>query len=215
MMKQTIVFFSLLLYVSAFCQINTEEIKKKVLENPKTYYYDYLEIFKMEPAKLTQQELNQMYYGSRFIESEYQMRDYNQDYEKIWKLAKLGMSKNKALKIVEDAQTKYNKNPLLKGVALELSYIYKALGNKEKSDLYYSQNDLIDQTIENSGTGKSEDSPICVIRAGDMISKISSLPRASKPSDFKQKMTDLADGSILTTYSVGDSKIYIKLVGGF
>ncbi|MFC4165120.1 DUF4919 domain-containing protein [Epilithonimonas zeae] len=215
MMKQIIAFFSLLLYVSAFCQINTEEIKKKVLENPKTYYYDYLEIFKMEPAKLTQQELNQMYYGSRFIESEYQMRDYNQDYEKIWKLAKLGMSKNKALKIVEDAQTKYNKNPLLKGVALELSYIYKALGNKEKSDLYYLQNDLIDQTIENSGTGKSEDSPICVILAGDMISKISSLPRSSSPSDFKQEMTDLADGSILTTYSVGDSKIYIKLVGGF
>jgi len=214
-MKKIIVFLSLLLYVSAFCQINTEEIKKKVLENPKTYYQDYLEIFKTEPAKLTQQELNQMYYGSRFVESEYEMRDYNQDYEKIWKLAKPGISKNKALKIVEQAQSKYNKNPLLKGVALELSYIYKALGNKEKSDLYNLQNNLITQTIENSGTGKSEDSPICVIRAGDMISRISTLPRVSKPSDFKQKMTDLPDGSILTTYSIGDSKIYIKLVGGF
>lgn len=214
-MKKIFSLINLLIFGLIFSQINVEEIKRNVTENPKDYFYNYLEIFKTEPKKLTQQELNQLYYGSRFIEAEYKMSNYNQDYENIWKLAKSGMSKNKALKIVEQAQANYNKNPLFEGVSLKLSYIYEALGEKSKSDLYSLQNSLIIQTIENSGTGKSEDSPICVLRAGEMINRISSLPRPSRPSDLKQKMTILPDGSVLTTYSVGDSKIYIKLVGGF
>ncbi|MCD9856528.1 DUF4919 domain-containing protein [Epilithonimonas sp. JDS] len=176
MMKKIFSLINLLIFGFIFSQINVEEIKRNVKENPKDYFYNYLEIFKTEPKKLTQQELNQLYYGSRFIETEYKMSNYNQDYETIWKLAKSGMSRNKALKIVEQAQANYNKNPLLDGVSLKLSYIYEALNEKSKSDLYSLQNSLIIQTIENSGTGKSEDSPICVLIAGEMINRISSLP---------------------------------------
>lgn len=32
--------------------------------------------------------------------------------------------------------------------------------------------------------------------------------------DFKQKDKELPDGSLLTEYSVGENKIFVKLVGG-
>ncbi|WP_155845778.1 hypothetical protein [Chryseobacterium gregarium] len=49
--------FVLLLVIHSllfFSQINVEEIKKNVIENPQKYFYEYLEIFKKDPSKLTQ-----------------------------------------------------------------------------------------------------------------------------------------------------------------
>ena len=176
-----------------FSQINVEQIKKNVADNPQKYYYEYLDIFKQSPDKLSQEQLNQLYYGSRFIKSEYALMNYNNDYEKIWKFAKKGMSKGKAQKIVSLAEEKYLKNPLEKEIC---EAQYKAIIN----------------TIENSGTGLSEDSPVCVIRAGDMISMLKRVMIAY--GDFKQKDKELPDGSLLTEYSFGENKIFVKLVGG-
>ncbi len=44
-----------------FSQINVMEIKKNVLENPQKFYYDYLEVFKNDPSKLSQEERKYLY----------------------------------------------------------------------------------------------------------------------------------------------------------
>ncbi len=204
----------LVLFSFNFCfsQINVEQIKKNVADNPQEYYYEYLEIFKKSPEKLSQEQLNQLYYGSRFIKSEYALVNYNNDYEKIWKFAKKGMSKGKAQKIVSFAEEKYLKNPLEKEILLNMTVIYSALDETKKKEICEAQYKAIINTIENSGTGLSEDSPVCVIRAGDMISMLNRVMVGF--GDFKQKDKELPDGSLLTEYSVGENKIFVKLVGG-
>lgn len=44
------IFYVIFLFVSGFCfsQINVEEIKKNIDENPQKYFYDYLEIFRKD-----------------------------------------------------------------------------------------------------------------------------------------------------------------------
>lgn len=206
----------LLFFGICFSQINVEEIKKNVTENPQKYYYDYLETFKKDPLELDQEQMNQLYYGSRFVKSEYEMSDYNKDYDEIWKIAsRKFISKKKAQQIVKKAEEGYSKNPLQKDILMGLSNIYDALEDNIKRDLCLSQNKAIVQTIEKSGTGKSEDSPIYVINASDMLDKIKDLSVGKNRGMFDQKMKDLPDGSMLTTYSLGDEKIFVVLVGGF
>lgn len=212
-MKTILTILSIFAFYFSFSQINVEEIKKNVNENPQKYYYEYLEIFKKEPSKLSQEQMNQLYYGSRFIKSEYSTKDYNNDYDAIWKLAGNRISKNKAQKIVSLAEEKYLKNPLDKEILLKTANIYSALGENAKSELRNNQYLAIVNTIENSGDGKTENTPICVIRAGDMISMLKRFMGGF--GDFKQKDKDLSDGSYLTEYSVGENKIFVKLVGGF
>ncbi|MBB4806812.1 hypothetical protein HNP38_002108 [Chryseobacterium defluvii] len=197
-----------------FSQINVDEIKKKVTEEPQTYFYNYLEIFRKDPASLTREQMNQLYYGSCFVKSGYGRFGYNKDYETVWKYAKNRMSKHKAQKIITKAEERYAKNPLDKEVLHHMSYIYGALNDTAKRDLCISQYQAIVETIEKSGTGESEDSPICVIHAGDMINRIKGLMAYSLMGNFDQKMKTLPDGSMLTTYSVGNKKIIVKLVGG-
>lgn len=212
-MKKLLSILLLISFGIFYCQINVEKIKKNVTENPQKFYYDYVEIFKKDPSKLTPDEMNQLYYGSRFVKSEYSNSDYSNDYNKIWKIAKDGMNSKKAKKIIEKAEICYQKNPLDKGILTKISWIYIALNEKSKSDLCIFQKQLIQNTIVNSGTGKTEDSPICVIREGDMIVMIEKFLGGF--GDFKQKDKSLPDGSFLTEYSIGDNKIFVKLVGGF
>ena len=213
-MKKLLIFLLVLFSINCyFSQISIEEIKKNITENPQNYYYEYLEIFKKDPSKLSQEQMNQLYYGSRFVKSEYSTKDYNNDYDSIWKLIGDKISKNKAQKIVTLAEEKYLKNPLDKEILLKVAKIYSALGENAKSELCNNQYLTILNTIENSGDGKTENTPICVIRAGDMISLLKRVMGGF--GDFKQKDKDLPDGSLLTEYSVGENKIFVKLVGGF
>lgn len=212
-MKKALTILSIFIFYFSFSQINVEEIKKNVTENPQKYYYEYLEIFKKEPSKLSQEQMNQLYYGSRFVKSEYSTKDYNNDYDSIWKLAGNRISKNKAQKIVSLAEEKYLKNPLDKEILLKTANIYNALGENAKSELCNNQYLAIVSTIENSGDGKTENTPIFVISAGDMISMLKRVMGGF--GDFKQKDKDLPDGSLLTEYSVGENKIFVELVGGF
>ena len=48
MKKALFTFIFLCLHSIVFSQVNIEEIKKNVTENPQKYYYEYLEIFTSE-----------------------------------------------------------------------------------------------------------------------------------------------------------------------
>lgn len=197
-----------------FSQINVEEIKKNVTENPQEYK-TYLEIFKKNPASLTQEQMNQLYYGSRFVKSEYDLSNYNDDYKEVWKPSEKKLSKSKAEKIVTKAEKAYVKDPLNRLILKNISNIYSVLGDNAKEELAILQYNAVMNTIKNSGNGDSEDSPICVIWAGDVIAQIDNLHGYGTAADFKQNMKYLPDGSTITAYSMGKKKIFVKLVGGF
>lgn len=204
----------ILSFGSYFSQINVEEIKKNVTENPQEYN-TYLETFKKDPESLTQQQMNLLYYGSRFMSSGNEMSDYNDDYKEIWRIAEKKPSKSKAQKILAKAEAAYAKDPLNKFILSHMAHIYEALDDKTRNELAVTQYNAIINTINRSGDGNSEDSPICVIWPGDVTSQIDNLRGYGTAADFKQNMKFLPDGSMLTVYSMGAKKIFVKLVGGF
>ncbi|QDP84464.1 DUF4919 domain-containing protein [Chryseobacterium sp. SNU WT5] len=215
-MKQTILIliFSVISTFS-FAQINTELIKKNVTENPKENFYKLLEIFKSNPSELTQDQLNQLYYGSKFVKIDYTIGSYNSESGTFWKPAHRKLSKSKAEKIVKEAQLKYLKNPLNKNLLDDMVNIYSALNENQKADLCSKQKELIIQTIKKSGDGKSEETAICVLTAGEVLQQLEKLIQSGPRAQFDQKMKQLSDGSVLTIYKIGDREVFVKLVGGF
>ncbi|CEJ70659.1 hypothetical protein BN1195_02987 [Chryseobacterium oranimense G311] len=214
-MKQTIIIliFSLISNF-VFGQINFDLIKKNVIENPTENFYPLMEKFRTNPSELTQDELNQLYYGSKFVKNDYSLGDYNKDYETIWKKASKKLSKEKAQKILVEAETKYQKNPLNKFVLKEMINLYSNAGDYKKLDIVNKQIELTEKTIEKSGDGKTEQNPICVIYPGDVLVQLERFSYVDR-NKFEQKSKQLEDGSILTMYKMGDEVYYVKLVGGY
>ncbi|TLX23884.1 DUF4919 domain-containing protein [Chryseobacterium indologenes] len=198
-----------------YTQINTELIKRNVIENPQENFYKLLDIFKVSPSKLTQEELNQLYYGSKFVKMEYSIGNYNRESGTFWKPAQKRLSKSKAEKIVTEAESKYSINPLNKNLLDDMMNIYRALDEKQKEQLCSQQKDLIIKTIEKSGDGKSEETAICVLTPGEVLQQLQELASSGPREEFNQKTKDLPDGSILTIYTIGDRNIFVKLVGGY
>jgi len=214
-MKQTIIIliFSLISNF-VFGQINFDLIKKNVIENPTENFYPLMEKFRTNPSALTQDELNQLYYGSKFVKNDYSLGDYNKDYETIWKKASKKLSKEKAQKILVEAETKYQKNPLNKYVLKEMINLYSNAGDYKKLDIINKQIELTEKTVEKSGDGKTEENPICVIYPGDVLVQLERFSNVDR-NKFEQKSKQLEDGSILTMYKMGDEVYYVKLVGGY
>lgn len=214
-MKQTIIIliFSLISNF-VFGQINFDLIKKNVIENPTENFYPLMEKFRTNPSELTQDELNQLYYGSKFVKNDYSLGDYNKDYEAIWKKASKKSSKEKAQKILVEAETKYQKNPLNKYVLKEMINLYSNSGDYKKLDIINKQIELTEKTVEKSGDGKTEQNPICVIYPGDVLVQLERFSYVDR-NKFEQKSKQLEDGSILTMYKMGDEVYYVKLVGGY
>ena len=205
-----IIFFQLL-----FSQINTELIKKNIVSDPEKNFYSLLEIFKSNPTNLNQEQLNQLYYGSAFLKVEYSIVDYNRESGKFWKAANKKLSKNKAEKIKDEAEVKYLKNPLIKDLLDNMINIYSSLDDNKKVDLCIKQKDLIEQTIEKSGDGKTEETAICVITPAEVLSYLQTIIKSGPRGEFEQKMKPLPDDSILTMYRMGERKIFVKLIGGY
>lgn len=214
-MKKTIfILFLNFLFVFSYGQINTELIKKNVTENPKENFYPLMEKFLINPTELTQEQLNQLYYGSKFVKNEYTLGDYNRDYDKIWKRANKRLSYERANKILLEAEPKYQKNPLNRYVLKEMLSLYNAVGNKTKLEIVNAQLDLTEKTVLKSGDGKTEDNPICVIYPADVLVQLERFSYVDR-NKFEQKSKQLSDGSILTMYKMGDEVYYVKLVGGY
>ena len=215
MFKKISSLFLIVIYQLIFSQIDTALIKKNITENPEKNFYSLLEIFNSNPSTLNQEQLNQLYYGSRFLKVEYSIADYNRESGKFWKAASKKLSKNKAEKMKDEAESKYLKNPLNKNLLDDMINIYSALNDDQKKELCIIQKNLILQTIKNSGDGTSEETAICVITPGEVLSYLQNLIATGPRGEFEQKMKPLPDDSILTMYRMGERKIFIKLIGGY
>jgi len=215
MKKLIFTLFLNLFFTFSSGQINTELIKKNVIDDPQENFYNLLDIFKVHPSDLTQEQLSQLYYGSKFIKMEYTIGDYNRESGTFWKPAQKRIPKSKAEKMVAEAEIKYSKNPLNKNLLKDMINIYRALNQNEKADLCERQANLISQTIEKSGDGKSEETAICVLSQAEVLQQLEKLVQTGSRGPFDQKMKQLSDGSILTIYRIGNREVFVKLVGGF
>lgn len=215
-MRKYIISGLLVFIFQAFsAQINTDLIKKNVTENPQENFYKLLDVFKVNPSELTQEQLNQLYYGSKFIKIDYTIGNCNSESGTFWKPAQKKLSKSKAERMVTEAESKYAINPLNKDLLDDMMNIYRALDNNEKKELCSKQKDLIIQTIEKSGDGKSEETAICVLTPGEVLQQLEKLAISGPRDEFSQKMKQLPDGSVLTIYKIGDREVFVKLVGGY
>ncbi|WP_407483149.1 DUF4919 domain-containing protein [Elizabethkingia meningoseptica] len=212
-MKKIIVL--ILLSQLSLAQINTELIKKNITENPQQNFYSLLDIFRSSPDQLSQEQLNQLYYGSKFIEVDYSIGDYNRESGTFWKAARKKLSKAKAEKMRNEAELRYMKNPLNKNLLDDMINIYSSLNENQKVDLCLLQKALINQTIEKSGDGKSKETAICVLTPGEVMQYLDKLIQSGPRDEFSQKMKPLEDGSILTMYKIGERQIFVKMVGGY
>lgn len=214
-MRKYIISGILLLIFQVFhAQINTELIKKNVTENPQENFYKLLDIFKVNPSELTQEQLNQLYYGSKFLKPDYTIGNYNSESGTFWKPAQKRLSKSKAEKMLSEAESKYLINPLNKSLLDDMINIYRALNDNQKEELCSKQKDLIIQTIQKSGDGKSEETAICVLTPGEVIQQLGNLMQSGPIGKLDQKIESLPDGTILTIYKIGSREVFVKLVGG-
>ncbi|HAI80838.1 MAG TPA: hypothetical protein DCL65_07385, partial [Chryseobacterium sp.] len=60
-----------------FGQVNIDEIKKNVTENPQKFYYQNLETFRTNPSTLSDEELNYIYYGNNYVDYGFDRGDFN------------------------------------------------------------------------------------------------------------------------------------------
>jgi hypothetical protein len=204
----------ILLYQLSFSQIDTELIKKNVTENPQENFYSHLEIFKSSPTILNQEQLNQLYYGSKFVQLDYSIWNYNSENGTFWKAAQKEISKGKAEKMKSEAERKYFQNPLNIDLLDNMINIYSVLNESQKLDLCSKQKNLLINTIEKSGDGKSEETAVCVIAPDDVLRYLKKIIQSPR-DELSQKMKQLPDGSILTIYKIGERQMAVKLVGGY
>lgn len=210
-MKKILVLLLLVHSVLFFSQVNIEEIKKNVTEDPKRYYYDYLEIFKTNPKTLTQDQLNYIYYGNNYVDYGYKRIEFNKELSSITKFTNRQISYKKISDLLEKANILYQKNCLNKDL---LQYIYllnSKIGKEKEAELYFAQYELLHETIKKSGTGKLDNSPIIVTNFSDKfyaLEHYSGIYR--KGISFETKV--LPDGSWLDIFKNRMSLFFIKTV---
>jgi hypothetical protein len=194
-----------------FSQVNVEEIKKNVAENPQKYYSDVVEIFKTDPKSLNQEQLNYVYYGNNYVDYGYKRIQFNEQLNEITKFTGRKISPKKVSEVLEKAMSLYQKNPLNKELLTDLSNLYKKTGNLVKSELYSTQLQLLYRTISNSGTGKLDNSPIVVTNFSDQWYAVENFSGIfSRGLDFDTKV--LPDGSWLNIFKNGTHLFFVKTV---
>ncbi|PIF43668.1 uncharacterized protein DUF4919 [Chryseobacterium sp. 52] len=194
-----------------YCQINVEEIKKNVTENPQKYYYDHLEVFKTDPKSLSQEQLNYIYYGNNYVDYGYRRGEFNKQLNEITKFADRKISSKKASEVLEKAIPLYQKNPINKELLTDLSDLYKKTGDLVKGELHSTQLQLLHETIKNSGTGKLDNSPIVVTNFSDQLYAIEQISDVFfRGISFDTKV--LPDGSWLNIFKNGIRLFFVKTV---
>ncbi|MCU7614437.1 DUF4919 domain-containing protein [Chryseobacterium sp. GMJ5] len=206
-MKKLLLLFFLFSIGIYYPQVNIEQIKKDVTDNPQKFYYDNLEIFKTNPKLLNQEQLNYIYYGNNYVDYGFKRAEFNDNLNKITDFSNRNISFKKASEVLEKAKILYQKNPLSKELLLDLQKLYLKVKNEEKADFHFSQYWLLYQTIINSGTGKLDVSPLAVTNFSDQIIALESSKVFVRGLTFTTKV--LPDGSWLNIYKNGQDLFFI------
>jgi hypothetical protein len=209
--KKILVLLLLVHSVLVLSQVDVEEIKKNVTEDPKLYYYDYLEIFKTSPKTLTQDQLNYIYYGNNYVDYGYKRIEFNKELSIITKFTNRQISSKKISDLLEKANILYQKNCLDKELLQDMYLLNSKIGKKKEAELYFAQYELLHETIKKSGTGKLDNSPIIVTNFSDKFYALEHYSGIySRGLRFDTKV--LPDGSWLDIFKNGMSLFFVKTV---
>lgn len=204
-----LVFLLLLLFLGfCFSQVNIEQIKNDVTSDPKKFYYDNLDIFKTDPKSLSQEQLNYIYYGNNYVDYGFKRSEFNEVLNEVTKFSNRKISFKKATQILEKAKILYQKNPLNKGLLLDLQKLYYIVKEQDKGDFHFSQYQLLYETIQNSGTGKLDISPLIVTNFSDQMLALENSKVFARGIRFKS--TVLPDGSWLNIYKNGQDLFFVR-----
>lgn len=207
-MKKLVFLLLLLFFGFCFSQVNIEQIKNDVTNNPKKFYYDNLEIFKTDPKSLNQEQLNYIYYGNNYVDYGFKRSEFNEVLNEVTKFSNRKISFKKATQILEKAKILYQKNPLNKGLLLDLQKLYYIVKEQDKGDFHISQYQLLYETIQNSGTGKLDISPLVVTNFSDQMLALENSKVFARGITFKS--TVLPDGSWLNIYKNGQDLFFVR-----
>lgn len=194
-----------------FGQVNIDEIKKNVTENPQKFYYQNLETFRTNPSTLSDEKLNYIYYGNNYVDYGFDRGDFNKKLSEVSKFAGRKISKKLSAEVLNKALSLYQLNPLNKTLLNDLALLYGYSGDHEKRDFHLLQYQLLVETIGKSGTGLLEETPIVVTSFQD---KFLALEQFSKvlASGISFKTKQLEDGSWLDIFKNGLDLYFIKTV---
>lgn len=208
-MKKRLSFLLFLTFSFVFCQINIDEIKKNVTENPQKFYYENLEIFKSNPQKLTQEQLNYIYYGNNYVGYGYNRSVFNKEVDAVLKYKNRKISEKLAKSILPKALQFYEQKPLDKSLLMLLSDVYRKIGDETKSELYFQQYSKLIETIQKSGNGFLEENAVLVTSFQDQMFAVENFSKIWAPGiDFKSKV--LPDGSWLWIYKNGMDLFFVR-----
>lgn len=207
-MKKLVFLLLLLFFGFCFSQVNIEQIKNDVTSDPKKFYYDNLEIFKTDPKSLSQEQLNYIYYGNNYVDYGFKRSEFNEVLNEVTKFSNRKISFKKATQILEKAKILYQKNPLNKGLLLDLQKLYYIVKEQDKGDFHFSQYQLLYETIQNSGTGKLDISPLVVTNFSDQMLALENSKVFARGITFTSKV--LPDGSWLNIYKNGQDLFFVR-----
>lgn len=203
-----LLFLLLLSFSFCFSQVNIENIKADVTNDPKKFYYDNLEIFKTDPKSLNQEQLNYIYYGNNYVDYGFKRSEFNDILNEVTKFSNRNISFKKATEVLEKAKALYQKNPLNKELLLGLQKLYYKIKDENKGDFHFSQYQLLLETIKNSGTGKLDTSPVVVTNFSDQMAALETSKVFARGITFTTKV--LPDGSWLNIYKNGQDLFFVK-----
>jgi len=207
-MKKMFFLLSLLFFGFYFSQVNIEQIKNDVTSNRKKFYYDNLEIFITNPKSLNQEQLNYIYYGNNYVDYGYKRSEFMNDLGEVTRFSNRKISFKKATEVLEKAKILYQKNPLNKELLLDLQKLYYIVKEQDKGDFHFSQYQLLYETIQNSGTGKLDISPLVVTNFSDQMLALENSNVFARGITFKS--TVLPDGSWLNIYKNGQDLFFVR-----
>lgn len=207
-MRKLVFLLLLLFFGFCFSQVNIEQIKNDVTSDAKKFYYDNLEIFKTDPKSLSQEQLNYIYYGNNYVDYGFKRSEFNEVLNEVTKFSNRKISFKKATQILEKAKILYQKNPLNKELLLDLQKLYYIVKEQDKGDFHFSQYQILYETIQNSGTGKLDISPLVVTNFSDQMLALENSKVFARGITFKS--TVLPDGSWLNIYKNGQDLFFVK-----
>lgn len=207
-MKKLLFLVLLLFFEFYLSQLNIDQIKNDVISDPKKFYYDNLEIFKTDPKSLNQEQLNYIYYGNNYVDYGFKRGEFMTDLSEVTEFSDRNISFKKATEVLEKAKILYQKNPLQKELLLDHQKLYYKIKEEDKGDFHFIQYQLLLKTINNSGTGKLDVSPLVVTNFSDQMVALESSEVFVRGVTFQSKV--LADGSWLNIYKYGQDLLFVR-----
>ena len=184
--------------------LNLDSIKQNVQnENSNLFYEKLIYKFKFDPTSLTEEEVENLYYGKNF--SKYKTSFFDTDYLEFTQ----NISRGNLKKAIISGEKYLEKDPTNSEVLTYMEIIYKKKDEESKKlALYSMQSKVLLNCIIKNGDGKTKETAFKVNSVGEEYLIADILGKNIR--NFKRASYLQNDGAI-DEFSNGEEKIYFKV----